>query len=289
MAADERSPIQDVIAQLRSTPVDFAGDLASVRAQFDSLGRKPSGEAARRTLDGVPVIELPGDPERGIVVFAHAGGYVAGSASSTLGLTEALAATTGRRVISVDYSLAPEHPYPTARDELVCVYRALVADGAPPESLSLVGASAGGGLVIQALQHIRNTRMPMPAAAAVISPFCDLALSGESYEFNATRDPSLTRRGLAAAAAHYVGGATIAAPSAESLRGLPPLQVHVGSLEILLSDALALAADAAAADVAVSLHAWPGMVHVFPTFSARLPEGREALRAIGAHLDRWSD
>lgn len=83
MAADERSPIQDVIAQLRSHPVDFAGDLAAVRAQFDSLGRQPSGEAARRMLDRVPVIELPGDTERGIVVFAHAGGYVAGSASNT--------------------------------------------------------------------------------------------------------------------------------------------------------------------------------------------------------------
>lgn len=287
--AQDLAPVDAVVAALRANPLDFAGDLAELRERFDALGRRPEGvEILSVEVDGIRVIELPGDPARGPVVFAHAGGYVAGTAESTLGLTASLARATGRRVLSVDYSLAPEHPFPTARDEVVRVYRALLADGVDPASVSFVGASAGGGLVVQALQHLRDSGVPMPGAAAVISPFSDLTLSGESFEANAHRDPSLTRSGLAAAAAHYCADPDAMAPTVASLRGLPPLQVHAGSIEILLSDATRLAARAAAADVHTTLEIWPGMVHVFPTFAALIPEGEQALRAIGAHLDRWT-
>lgn len=289
MTDDDRTSVQAVIARLRANPVDFADDLSLLRQQFDALGRPATGQVTHTQLGGIPVLEIPGDPDRGPVFFVHAGGYVAGSAAGTIGLAEALAEATHRRVLSVDYSLAPEHPYPTARDEVVTAYRALLEGGTPARSVSLVGASAGGGLVVQALQRLRDDGDPMPAAAAVISPFSDLTMSGPAYALNADRDPSLTRDGLAAAARHYLAGARPPRPSSEDLRGLPPLQVHVGSLEILLSDALDLTAAAAAADVSVSLEVWPGMVHVFPTFAAVLPEGVQALRAIGAHLDRWSD
>ncbi|MFV0434003.1 MAG: alpha/beta hydrolase [Leucobacter sp.] len=287
-------PVDAVIAAMRENPLDFAGDIPELRERFEALGVRPDAAIhpfAESSIDGVPVLELVGDEQRGTVLFVHAGGYVAGSAAGSFGLAAALARESGRRVLSVDYSLAPEHPYPVARDEIVRVYEQLLCDGIDPRALSFVGASAGGGLVLQALQHLRDTGRPLPGAAALLSPFLDLTLSGQSYGWNADRDPSLTARGLAAAAAHYAPSSAdrgALRPTPDSLRDLPPTQVHVGSIEILLSDSTDFAAAAAAADVRVELEVWPGMVHVFPTFAALLPEGVEALRRVGAFLDRWS-
>lgn len=283
-------PIDLVIARLRADPIDFAGDITEVRRRFQALTRPPGDDEAtvqESVMDGVPVLDTGAGVESSVVVFAHAGGYVAGSAAASLPLTLDLARATGRRVVSVDYGLAPEHPFPVARDEIVAVYEHLREAGTPAHSIAFVGASAGGGLVLQAARAIRDRGSPLPAALAVLSPFSDLTLTGESVETNAARDPSLTRRGLAAAAAHYAATKSDLAPDVDSLRRLPPLYVQVGSLEILLSDAIQLAARAGMADVHAVLEVWPGMVHVFPTFAAVLPEGVEALRRIGTHLDKW--
>ncbi len=284
-------PVDKIIDLLRANPIDFAGDLTELRERFDALGARPDGtdQLVTTELGGVRVIAIPGDAARGPIVFVHAGGYVAGTAAGTIGLAAALARETGRRVVSVDYSLAPEHPFPTARDEVIRVYRALLAQGVEPGAMTLVGASAGGGIVLQTVQQLRDEGARLPAAIALISPFCDLTLSGSSYAGNATRDPSLDRSGLAAAAAHYAAtGAAAERPTPTALRGLPPMLVQAGSLEILLSDSVDLVDAAAAADVHVELVIWPGMIHVFPTFAALVPEGVDALRRIGSFFDRLS-
>jgi acetyl esterase/lipase len=284
-------PIDRVIAALRANPIDFAGDVAELRRSFEAVGRRPDPATdvfSETEIGGVPVLELPGDPSRGTVLFAHSGGYVAGSAAGSFGLAAGLAQVTGRRVVSVDYRLAPEHPFPAGRDDALAVYRGLLAAGHAPAGIAFAGASAGAGLVLHAMQHLRDAGEPLPAAAVLLSPFSDLTVSGSSYALNAERDPSLTREGLAAAARHYAAtGLAAERPSAAGLRGLPPLQVHAGSIEILLSDAVDLAAEAAAADVHVELEVWPGMVHVFPTFAALLPEGGEALHRVAAFVERW--
>ncbi len=296
---DTDTPVAAVIAALRANPLDFAGSIPELRAGFERLGARPDpDDSIEELLGGVPVRRfLPASQARatkadeaagrpGAVLFLHAGGYVAGSALGSSGLARALSSATAREVISVDYRLAPEHPFPAAREDALAAYQALL-DAHAPGDIAFVGASAGGGIVVQALMELGGRGLPMPAAAAVISPFVDLTASGRSYGLNADRDPSLTRSGLEAAARHYAATGRALDPASGPLRGFPPTQIHVGSLEILLSDSTDLAARLAGDDVHVELEVWPGMVHVFPTFSARLAEGAEALERIGAHLDRW--
>jgi acetyl esterase/lipase len=119
-----------------------------------------------------------------------------------------------------------------------------------------------------------------------MSPYVDLTLSGESLAEKRESDPLLTPDGLRARVPDYVGGAEasdpLISPIFGDLTGLPPLLIHVGSHEILLSDALRLAARAASCDVPVTLDVTPGVPHVFQAYAAILDEA-------GAALDRASD
>jgi monoterpene epsilon-lactone hydrolase len=287
MSQHER-PIDRLVAALRSDPIDLAGDLQEVRSRFARLGSQGivPGEAKEYCTEiaGLPVLDLPGRAE-GVVVFLHAGGYIAGSATSSFALSRRLAEITGRRVVSVDYRLAPEHPFPAARDDVLAVHRALVEE---TSRVAFVAASAGGGIALHALMEIRDRGEPLPRAVSLLSPFTDLTQRGSSYEWNSSIDPSLTLAGLAAGARAYAAPHPAdLRPSPTNLRGIPPIQIQAGSREILLSDALDLAAAAAGADVHTALEVWPEMVHVFPTFAGVLDEGIAALRRIGAFLDDW--
>ncbi|MGD8166396.1 alpha/beta fold hydrolase [Herbiconiux sp. P16] len=274
-----------IVEMLRADPVDFTGDLAALRARFSALAGvqplRPPDRLSERMLGGVPVQEISSaDDERGVVIFVHAGGFVAGSAEASRPLAARIAAACRRRLVSVDYSLAPEHPFPVARDEVAAVFDALVAEGEDPRRIALVGASAGGGLALQFLaDRAFSPSAELPAALAVISPFVDLALTGASMTSKAADDPSLTPEGLARCAADYLGGRppgdadVLGAP----LGHFPPTLVQVGGREILLDDSVRLAGALAAAGVDVRLECWAGMVHVFPTFAALLTEGREAI------------
>jgi acetyl esterase/lipase len=134
----------------------------------------------------------------------------------------------------------------------------------------------------------RDAGLPMPAAAAALSPWSDLACTGESMSTKAADDPSLNRDGLLAMAATYLNGAPakspLASPTYAKLSGLAPLLIHVGSAEVLLNDATQLAARAAEANVAVQLEVWPGMPHVWHGFAPMLSEGRDAIASVGAFM-----
>lgn len=288
MSEQHERPIDRVVAALRSDPVDLAGDLEEVRTRFAQLGSHgvAPGEVDKYLADigGVAVLDIPGSAE-GVIVFVHAGGYIAGSATSSFALSRRLTQITGRRVVSVDYRLAPEHPFPAARDDVIDVYRSLLEE-AP--SVAFVGASAGGGIALHALMELRDRGEPLPRAVVFLSPFTDLTQRGASYEWNASIDPSLSMEGLAAGVDAY--GAphpNQLRPTPTNLHGFPPTHVVAGSREILLSDALDLATAAAGAHVHTSLEVWPEMVHVFPTFAGVLDEGIVALQRIGAFLDDW--
>ncbi len=245
-------------------------------------------------LGGVPTAEITveGVESRHVVLYFHGGVYVIGDAF----LAAELASQVGRRaqakVISVDYRLAPEHPYPAAVDDALAAYKALLDDGIAPSEIAFAGESAGGGLAVATLVNARDRGLSLPAAAFVMSPYVDLTLAGASIETRRAADPLLSRELLEPRVANYTSGqdATLGliSPIFADLSGLPPLVIQAGTHEVLLDDALRLAQRAAADDVEVTLDVTPGVPHVFQGYHAILDEAVAALdragRLLSAHL-----
>ncbi|WP_345962744.1 alpha/beta hydrolase [Streptomyces sp. BRB040] len=244
----------------------------------------PEGVVTRRTvLGGRPALELEPDTASGPgrLLYLHGGGYLVGSPDTHAGLAGELARRAGLRALSLDYRLAPEHPFPAAVDDGLAAYRELLSTGTDPRDLVLAGDSAGGGLSIATLLAAREAGLPQPAAAVLFSPWADLTLAGESIRSKEGADPIFTEADVRAYADLYVGAGDRAAPLASpvfaDLAGLPPLLVQAGANEILLDDAVRLAGRAGAADVEVTLEVGPGLPHVYPLHYGRLDEADAAL------------
>jgi acetyl esterase/lipase len=203
-----------------------------------------------------------------------------------------LASQVGRRtdakVISVDYRLAPEHPYPAAVNDALAAYEALLRGGTAPSDIAFAGESAGGGLAVATLINARDHGLPLPAAAFVMSPYADLTLSGATMETKRKADPLFTPEAFPARVADYTSGQDAAlgliSPIFADLSGLPPLIIQAGTHEVLLDDALRLADVAANADVEVTLDITPGVPHVFQAYYPFLDEAGAALDRAGQFL-----
>lgn len=222
------------------------------------------------------------------LLYLHGGGYVAGGPlTSGLILTE-LVRRTRVTCFSLDYPLAPEHPYPAAPDNALAAYRKLLDKGYAPSRIVVAGDSAGGGLALALLQRLRRAALPMPAAVYLISPWADLRQSAGSYADKRFVDKWLTAGALRSMAEAYAGSTDVRLPELSpvfaDLRGFPPLLIHVGSHEILLDDSLTLARNAALADVTVTLKVWSACGHVFPVMHETLAEGRLALIEAAAFI-----
>jgi epsilon-lactone hydrolase len=245
-------------------------------------------------LGGVPTAEITVDgiEPRHVVLYFHGGVYVLGDAAGAASLASQVGLRTSAKVISVDYRLAPEHPYPAAVDDALAAYEALLDNGTAASDIVVAGESAGGGLAIATLVNARDHGLPLPAAAFVMSPYADLTLAGTSMETKGEVDVLMSRQNLLSRVADYTAGQDAAvgliSPIFADLSGLPPLVIRVGTHEVLLDDAVRLAGQAAAADVEVVLDITPGVPHVFQTFSPLLDEAVAALDRAGqllsAHL-----
>jgi len=221
-----------------------------------------------------------------VILYVHGGGYVMGSAGSHRDMTGRLSQAAGARVLSLNYRLAPEHPFPAPVDDSVAAYRWLLGQGIQASNIAIAGDSAGGGLALAALIAIRDAGEPMPAAGIGISPWVDMEGTGESMTTRAAVDPVVQKEGLLGMAKLYLGGADpknpLAAPLHANLAGLPPLLIQVGDSETLLDDATRITERAQKADVDVTLKIWDEMPHVWHLFAPILPEGRQAIEEIGA-------
>ncbi|MFE2553867.1 alpha/beta hydrolase [Streptomyces sp. NPDC059355] len=253
----------------------------------------PEGVVTRRTvLGGRPTLELEPAEASGRLLYLHGGGFVIGSPDTHAGLVGELARRAGLRTASVDYRLAPEHPFPAAVEDGLAAYRELLASGTDPRDLVMAGDSAGGGLVIATLLAAREAGLPQPAAVVVFSPWVDLTLAGASIRSKESVDPIFTEADVRACADLYVGAGDrahpLASPVFADLTGLPPLLVQVGANELLLDDAVRLAGRAGADGVEVTLEVGPGLPHVFQHHYGRLDEADAALdraaRFLAAHL-----
>jgi acetyl esterase/lipase len=250
---------------------------ADVTVTAGSLGGVPTAEI---TVDGV-------EP-RHVVLYFHGGVYVISDAFLAAGLASQVGRRTHAKVISVDYRLAPEHPYPAAVDDALAAYEALLQDGIAPSDIAFAGESAGGGLAIATLLNARDQGLALPAAAYVMSPYVDLTLAGATMETKRDVDPLLNRDLLEPRVADYTAGQDaglrLISPLFADLSGLPPLIIQAGSHEVLLDDAVRLARQAATADVDVTLEITPRVPHVFQGYAAILDEAAAALDRAGALL-----
>jgi acetyl esterase/lipase len=291
MASPELAAVIDMLRTLSP----MGGDtIEEVRANMELAATSaPLPEDVRYTAvdaDGVPAewARAPGVPGDRALVYLHGGGYVVGSVRSHRLLVAGLARACDMPVLSVDYRLAPEHPFPAAVEDAVAVVRFVRRSGIPPERVVLAGDSAGGGLTVATLLALRDGGETLPATAVCISPWLDLSLSGATMRTKADVDPMLDDTRLRQWARAYLGGANPRTPTASplfaDLRGLPPLLVHVGTAEILLDDAVRFVTRAREAGTRVELDIWDDMIHVWHAFALVLPEGQQAIERIGAYV-----
>ena len=280
---------------LRQGGLDLQQDVTTLRANFnDLMGRTPAPDDVNQkatTLGGVSAIEvtIPAADSDSVILYFHGGVYVIGSAETSVPLVAELARRTRARVFTLDYRLAPEHPFPAAVDDAQDAYRGLLELGANPGQIALAGESSGGGLAVASLLALRDAGVPLPSCAFLMSPYADLTRSGDSITAKEAADRTLTPRGLRLRIPDYVAGVAasdpLISPVFGDLTGLPPLLIQVGSNEILLSDALRLAERAAMADVTVTLDVTDGAPHVFQAFAAMLDEADAALVRATAFLE----
>lgn len=237
------------------------------------------------------LLPSPGGPRRTkTLLYLHGGGYVMGSLSTIRPLAAQFMEATGADVLTLDYRLAPEHPFPAAIEDAVAAYEWLLDDGHDPRHLALAGDSAGAALLISCLLMARDRGLPMPLGGVCISPWLDMTLSAPSVAENEDKDPQAPKWLLSEMADHYLAGEDprnpLASPVFAELSGLPPLLLQVGGDEALLDDSVRLHERAQAAGVDVTLECWRGMPHVWHAFSPRLEQATLAIRAAADWLHR---
>jgi monoterpene epsilon-lactone hydrolase len=289
---------RDLDALLRSAPKTSNATVTEARASFAQMFSAPAPDGVTirdATLGGRPALEFEVDDPTGdrVVLYLHGGGYVIGSPRTHIALAGELARRARTRLVSLDYRLAPEHPFPAAVEDGLAAYRELLQRSEHPADVVLAGDSAGGGLAIATLLAAREAGLPMPAAVVVFSPWADLTLTGASIETKHGIDPIFIRSDFEEYRMHYLGqqdpSAPTASPALTDLTGLPPLLIQVGSNEILLDDAVRLAARAGSDDVDVTLQIWGGLPHVFQHQSGFVDEAGQALDYAARFLSQAHD
>src|SRR3954470_19293772 len=275
----------------RRMPQDI--DIHKLRARIEKMAqRPPKGVRISRARVGClgEWVEVPGvATDAPVMLYLHGGGYVVCSPRTHRPIT-AFFARAGFRVFCPDYRMAPEAPFPAAVDDALSAYEGLLSRGAQPRELVIAGDSAGGGLTLALLIALRDRKRPLPAAAALLSPWTDLTLTGKSFRKNARRDAYLDPQGAAKTVELYLNGADPQAPLASPLyadfHGMPPLIIHVGGREILRDDSTRLAERIRAAGCEVVISVWPVVPHVWQIFNRIVPEGRQSLAQMADFLHK---
>jgi monoterpene epsilon-lactone hydrolase len=295
MSTEQRETLDAILRQSALPPGSSVYEQRELlRAAISAQPLPADVTVTAAELGGVPTAEITVDgiEPRHIVLYFHGGVYVMSDAFLAAGLASQVGRRTQAKVISVDYRLAPEHPYPAAVDDALAAYEALLQSGIAPSDIAFAGDSAGGGLAIATLVNARDHGLPVPAAAFVMSPYADLTLAGTTIDTKREVDPLLSREALEARIRDYTAGQDAAldliSPIFADLSGLPPVIIQAGTHEVLLDDAVRLARQAASADVEVILDITAEVPHVFQAYSPILDEAGAALDRAGqllsAHL-----
>lgn len=266
--------------------------IPKLRAFSEKISRPlslPNGVTCQSlTVDGVSIewIVPPNVSSKSVIVYLHGGAWVLGWYNNHRMLAAHIGQASQSRVLAVDYRLAPEYPFPAALEDSLAAYRWLLKYGIEPNQIVIAGDSAGGNLALTTLMALGDDGDPLPAGAVCISPMTDLTGSGETLHTN--KDVLLTPKFALSMSRYYIGNQDarlpLISPHYGDMTGLPPLLIHAGEDEILLSDAKRLANNARYAGVDVTLVVWPKMWHVWHTYVPYLPEAKQAVNAIGSFV-----
>lgn len=226
---------------------------------------------------------LPENPKEKVFLHLLGGGYVMGSLNTSSYIRYLLSKYTGLNVLGIDYSLAPEKPYPAALEDAINGYKWLLSNNYDIKDIIIGGGSAGGGLSVATLLKAKELGLPLPKAAILLSPWVDLTCRAKSIKKFAAIDPVLAT-GLKPISSLYAMGENkknpYISPVFGDLSGLPPLLIHAGSIEILRDDAELLAKNAKMHNVEVNLKIWDKMPHGFHPYGDQHPTGKKAFEDI---------
>ncbi len=272
----------------------YAGgfNLEGWRAFMKSLGmlaripRNISVETVEINGVGAMCFRPQNPMENCAAVYFHGGLYVAGSPYDYRELIARLANSINCAIFAVDYRLAPEYPFPAAVED---AHSAFAYINSNYQRTAVLGDSAGAGLAMAVMRP--KSDYPAPVAGALLSPMIDLTLSGRSIDDRAERDPVFRREALESTVQMYLGDQSAensdASPLFADLTGFPPMQVHVGTEEMLFDDAMRLSERAKNTGIEFELYEWNGMIHDFQLAASLLKDGRESIRLIGDFLRRY--
>lgn len=257
-----------------------------------TMFKMPSGVSTERVeIRGLQGLWLRPDAQRskGLIMYLHGGAYVQGSINTSRALAARLSLASQTSTLSLDYRLAPEHPYPAAVDDAFDVYCELVKNH-PGRPIAIMGDSAGGGLSVAVTLRIRDAGQVPPVALALLSPWTDLTLSNATHNTLAKVDPFFSNtEPLSKAALAYAQGQDLKtpfiSPQFACFENFPPTLIHVGELEALLDDSRVLAQKMTADGVTVDLKIYPGMWHVWQVFGGLFKEADQSLFELGAFLN----
>ena len=284
--------IKRKLAQMRALNLPLPESREMQEKAAPTMFKMPSGVSTERVeIRGLLGLWLRPDAQRtnGIVLYLHGGAYVQGSINTSRALAARLSLASQTSTLSLEYRLAPEHPYPAAVDDAFGVYCELLTSY-PGRPIAITGDSAGGGLSVALALRIRDAGLNPPVALALLSPWTDLTLGNASHSTLATVDPFFPNsQPLSKAALAYAQGQDLKnpliSPQFASFENFPPTLIHVGALEALLDDSRILAQRLSTGGALVELKIYPGMWHVWQVFSGMFEEADQSVFELGAFLN----
>ncbi len=249
-------------------------DLEKQRSSQEHLGLL-FGNSRELSIRSVKIQDMEGEwvsvnrahMKKYVILYCHGGGYSTGSCLYARTLTTKLAESTSMDVLSFDYRLAPENPYPAATQDGMKAWDYLMLLGYGARDVILAGDSAGGNLALSLVLKLKEQRRLLPRGLVLLSPWTDLTASGKSHVTKAAADPVLNVDYLRKMTENYAKGQALENPEISPLfgdfAGFPPVYIQVGDCEMLLSDSTMLHKKLIQENVSAKIDIFRGMWHVF--------------------------